>query len=85
MIATHKEDVILDIEARLRSLESRYRKTLSGTIAAKAHYLALLDEAGSTPAAIKRARYQWEALDTRKREIAARMGEVEDREDETRA
>jgi hypothetical protein len=41
----------MDIEARLRSLESRYRKTLSSTIAAKAYYLALLDEPGSTPAA----------------------------------
>lgn len=70
----------MDIEARLRSLESRYRKTLSGTIAAKAHYLALLEEPGSTPAAIKQARSHWETLDIRKREIAARMGEVEDRE-----
>lgn len=71
----------MNIEARLRLLESRYRKMLSGTIAAKAHYLALLDEPRSTPAAIKLARYQWEALDIRKREIAARMGEVEERED----
>jgi hypothetical protein len=70
----------MDIEARLRSLESRYRKTLSSTIAAKAHYLALLDEPGSTPAAIKRAHSRWETLDIRKREIAARMGEVEDLE-----
>jgi hypothetical protein len=71
----------LDIETLLRSLESRYRKMLSGTIAAKAHYLALLDEPRSTPAAVKRARCQWETMDIRKREIAARMGEVEERED----
>jgi hypothetical protein len=70
----------MDIEARLRSLESRYRKTLSGAIAAKAHYLALLEEPGSTAAAISRARSQWETLDIRKREIAARMGEIEDLE-----
>ncbi len=71
----------MDIETLLRSLESHYRKMLSGTIAAKAHYLALLDEPRSAPAAIKRARYQWEVMDIRKREIAARMGEVEERED----
>jgi hypothetical protein len=68
----------MDIEARLRALESRYRQTLSGAIAAKAHYLALLEEPGSTVVAIKRARTQWETLDTRKREIAARMGEIEE-------
>lgn len=51
-----------------------------GAIAAKAHYLALLDEPGSTPIAIKRARLRWETLEIRKREIASRMGEVEDLE-----
>ena len=68
----------MDIEARLRSLESRYRKALSGAIAAKAHYMALLDEPGSTPASIERVRSQWETLDVRRREIAARMGELDD-------
>jgi hypothetical protein len=49
----------MDIEDRLRALESRYRKALSASIGAKAHYLALLDEPNSTPASIKRARVQW--------------------------
>ena len=70
----------MDIETRLRALESRYRKTLNSAIAAKALYLALLDEPGSTPAAIKHARSRWQTLDVRKREIAARMGEVEELE-----
>jgi hypothetical protein len=70
----------MDIEARLRSLESRYRKMLSAAVAAKAHYLALLDEPGSTSAAIVSARSQWKSLEIRKREIAARMGEIEDLE-----
>ena len=70
----------MDIEKRLRTLESRYRQTLSAAIAAKALYLALLDAPGSTPAAIKQARSRWETLAVRKREIAARMGEVEDLE-----
>jgi hypothetical protein len=70
----------MDIEARLRALESRYRQALSASVSAKAHYLALLDEPNSTPASIKRARIQWEKLDARKRGIAARMGEIEDLE-----
>jgi hypothetical protein len=32
----------MDIEARLRSLESRYRQSLSAAVAAKAHYLHFL-------------------------------------------
>jgi hypothetical protein len=70
----------MDIEDRLRALESRYRKALSASIGAKAHYLARLDEPNSTPAAIKRARVQWETLDGRRRELAGRMGEIEDAE-----
>jgi hypothetical protein len=70
----------MDIEARLRALESRYRQALSASIAAKAHYLALLDEPSSTAVAVKRARQQWDNLDARKRGIAARMGEIDDLE-----
>ena len=70
----------MDIEDRLRALESRYRHALSASISAKAHYLAILDEPGSTPASIKRAREEWATLDARKRGIAARMGEIEDME-----
>jgi hypothetical protein len=70
----------MDIEDRLRALESRYRKALSASIGAKAHYLARLDEPNSTPAAIKRARVQWETIDGRRRELAGRMGEIEDAE-----
>ena len=70
----------MDIESRLRALESRYRKALNTAMTAKAHYLALLDEPNSRPEAISRARQQWEAQEARKREIAARMGEVEDLE-----
>ncbi len=68
----------MDIEPRLHRLEVRYRAALSGTVAAKARYLALVAEPGATPAAIKRAKLQWLKLDALKRAIAARMGEVED-------
>jgi hypothetical protein len=70
----------MDIEDRLRALESRYRNALSASISAKAHYLARLDEPNSTPAAIKRARIQWETLDARRGELAGRIGEIENAE-----
>jgi hypothetical protein len=69
-----------DVEVRLRALESRYRKASSATIGAKVHYLALPDEPNSTPASIKRARIQWETIDARRRELAGRMGEIQDAE-----
>jgi hypothetical protein len=71
---------MMDIESRLRALESRYRQALSASVAAKAHYLALLEEPSSSPASIRRARIQWENLDARKRGLSARMGEIEDLE-----
>jgi hypothetical protein len=63
----------MDIEDRLRALESRYRKALSASIGAKAHYLAGLDEPNSTPESR-------ETLDARRRELAGRMGKLEDAE-----
>jgi hypothetical protein len=71
----------VEIEDRLNALESRYRTTLSATVAAKAHYLALLDEPSATSESCNRGRQRWEDLETRKQGIAARMGEVEDLED----
>jgi hypothetical protein len=67
----------MDIEARLRSLESRYRSALSASVAAKANYLALAGEPSATPYAIERAKALWQKFDTRKRAIAAQMGELE--------
>jgi hypothetical protein len=67
----------MDIDARLHRLEIRYRAALSGAVAAKAHYLALVDEPSSTPSAIERARLHWLKLDAYKRAIAVRMGEIE--------
>jgi hypothetical protein len=39
----------MDIEARLRKLEARYRGALSAAVAAKANYLALAGEPSATP------------------------------------
>jgi hypothetical protein len=67
----------MDIEFRLRKLESRYRAALSASVAAKSHYLALAGESGVTPIALRRAHDQWQQLESRKKLIVERMGEVE--------
>jgi hypothetical protein len=67
----------MDIEARLRRLEYRYRAALSAAVAAKAHYLALAGESSATPAAVERAKSRWQTLDLRRHTIAAQMGELE--------
>jgi hypothetical protein len=70
----------MDIEARLRNLESRYRAALSAAVAAKAHYLALHGEPSATPAAIERAKIALRRLEIRKMALAAQMGELEESE-----
>jgi hypothetical protein len=67
----------MDIESRLRKLESRYRAALSASVAAKSHYLALFGEPSATPTAIRRAYNQWLELESRKKLLAKRIDEVE--------
>jgi len=71
----------MDIEQRLRKLESKYRATLSAAVAAKAHYLALAGEPSATPRAIEHAKVHWHELEVRKKAVAAQMGELEMLED----
>jgi len=52
----------MDIEARLRKLESRYRAASFSADAAKAHYLALAGEPSKAPAAVERAQLQWKTV-----------------------
>lgn len=75
----------MDIEARLRTLEFRYRGVSSATAAAKANYIALAAAAaaGSTPLSIERAKSHWQTLDTLKRTIDAQMRKAETAEDAT--
>jgi len=73
----------MDIEVRLRKLESRYRAALSAAAAAKANYLALAGEPSATPFAIERAKSHWQQLDARKRAIAAQMGDLEELEQDS--
>jgi hypothetical protein len=67
----------MDVEDRLRLLESRYRAALSASVAAKAHYLSLVGEASAMPSAVVRAKATWQKFDARKCAIAARMDELE--------
>jgi hypothetical protein len=67
----------MNIETRLRKLETHYRSALSASVTAKSHYLALAGEAGTTPSAARRAHDQWQRLETRKKRIVERMDQVE--------
>ena len=60
----------MDYHARLRFLEAQRRDLIGMAIVAKAHYLALNDELSSTPAAIERARLEWQNLEAKKLGIA---------------
>jgi hypothetical protein len=73
----------MDIESRLRKLESHYRAALSSSVAAKSQYLALAGEAGTTPSAVRRAHDQWQRLEARKKLIVERMDQVERLEHDT--
>lgn len=68
----------MDIEARLRKLESRYRTASISADAAKAHYLALSAEPSALRADIETAKARWQQLDARKRTIAVQLGDLEE-------
>ena len=72
----------MDIEHRLRKLESSYRHALSAAVAAKARYLALDGEANSSIAAIERAKAEWQRLESYKAFLVARMAALEELERE---
>jgi hypothetical protein len=68
----------MNIEGRLRQLESSYRAALSATVVAKADYLALAGDPSVLPASVKRAKARWQQLDSRKQTIVAEMSELEE-------
>ena len=73
----------MDIEDRLKRLQSLFTHALSSTVAAKARYLALEGEPSSTPAAIARARAFWQQLECQKTAIIAQMVTLEELDQET--
>jgi hypothetical protein len=60
----------MENQERLRHLESQRRDVLGMATVAKARYLALNGEVSSTPAAIERARAEWQNLEARKVAVA---------------
>jgi hypothetical protein len=72
----------MDVEYRLRKLESSYRHALSAAVAAKARYLAVDGESNSSRAAIERARTEWQRLESCKARLVAKMAELEELERE---
>ena len=70
----------MDIEDRLKRLQSLFTYALSGAVAAKARYLALRGDPSSTPAALARAKMAWQQLEARKTAIISRMVALEELE-----
>lgn len=68
----------MDIEDRLKRLQSLFTHALSGAVAAKARYLALRGDPSSTPAAIARAKMAWQQVEARKTAIISRMVALEE-------
>ena len=68
----------MDMEDRLKRLQSLFTYALSGAVSAKARYMAIAGDTGSTPAAVARARLAWQQLEARKTAIIARMVELEE-------
>jgi hypothetical protein len=63
----------MEVETRLYHLERKYRRALSGAVAAKARYLALTDDHSANAVARNHARRAWLLLDTIKQAIAQRI------------
>jgi hypothetical protein len=72
----------MDIEDRLKKLQSAFTPALSLSVSAKAHYLALMGEPGSTTAEIARAKITWQQFEARKTAIIARMVALEELEED---
>jgi hypothetical protein len=52
----------MDVEDRLKKLQTLFTYALSNAVTAKAHYLAIATESSATPAAIALAKMQWHQL-----------------------
>jgi hypothetical protein len=70
----------VDIEDRLKRLQSLFSYALSGAVAAKARYLALRGDLSSTPAGVARAKMTWQQLEARKTAIIGQMVALEELE-----
>ncbi len=72
----------MDIEERLKRLQSLFTSAQSGSMTAKQNYLALLRERQPRAAEVVRAKLAWQQHEARKTAIIARMVELEELEQE---
>jgi hypothetical protein len=72
----------MDIEERLKKLQSLFTYAQSGSMTAKANYIALLREPQPKAADVVRAKLTWQQFEARKTAIIARMVELEELEQE---
>jgi hypothetical protein len=70
----------VDIEDKLKKLQTMFSYALSGAVAAKARYLALRGDLSATAAAIAKARMVWQQLEARKTALISRMVALEELE-----
>ena len=68
----------MENQERLRHLESRRRDVLGMAVVAKARYIALNGELSSTPAAIERARTEWQNLEAKKVAVAYQIRRLQE-------
>ncbi len=73
----------MDIEDRLKKLQSLFSYALSGAVCAKAHYLSLKDDRSAAPVSVVRAEAAWRYLERQKTQIIARMVALEELEQDT--
>jgi hypothetical protein len=72
----------MDFEERLKRLQSLFTSAQSGSMSAKANYLALLREPQPRAVEVVRAKLAWQQQEARKTAIIARMVELEELEQE---
>lgn len=73
----------MDIEDHLKKLQSVFSYAISNAVTAKARYLSVQGDPGSTPASIARARTIWQQFEARKTAIIARMVALEECAEDT--
>jgi hypothetical protein len=74
------EKIDMDIEDRLKKLQSLFSYALSGAVCAKAQYLSLKDDRSATLLSVRRAEAAWRYLERQKTDIIARMVALEELE-----
>jgi hypothetical protein len=68
----------MDLEDRLKQLQLLFSHALTASVAAKTNYLTLAADPKSMPAAVARAKLNWQQLEAQKTAIVAQMVALEE-------